>query len=139
MAEYIEREAAIMRLMQDGCSAKNVQTIMALPAVSVPQWISVKERMPKMGDIHQTIKAGAKSVCPDCDHYPVCRAVENQPCVECNHFSLVVRGRWNKEYRSGVTVAEGVVSSCCDMWNERAAEYCPCCGARMKKDGETDE
>lgn len=35
MAEYLERETAVMRLMQDGCSAKNVQTIMALPAVDV--------------------------------------------------------------------------------------------------------
>ena len=35
MAEYIEREAAVMRLMQDGCSAKNVQTIMTLPAADV--------------------------------------------------------------------------------------------------------
>lgn len=35
MAEYIEREAAVMRLMRDGCSAKNVQTIMTLPAVDV--------------------------------------------------------------------------------------------------------
>lgn len=35
MAEYIEREAAVMRLMQDGCSAKNVQSIMEIPAVDV--------------------------------------------------------------------------------------------------------
>ena len=27
MAEYIEREAALMKLMQDGCSAKNLQSI----------------------------------------------------------------------------------------------------------------
>ena len=47
MAEYLERETAVMRLMQDGCSAKNVQTIMALPAASVPQWISVKDGMPE--------------------------------------------------------------------------------------------
>lgn len=48
MAEYLERKAAVMRLMQDGCSAKNVQSIMELPAaVSVPQWISVKERLPR--------------------------------------------------------------------------------------------
>ena len=46
MAEYIEREAAVIRLMQDGCSAKNVQSIMELPAVSAPQWISVKDRLP---------------------------------------------------------------------------------------------
>jgi hypothetical protein len=35
MAEYLERETAVMRLMQDGCSAKSVQTIMALPAADV--------------------------------------------------------------------------------------------------------
>jgi hypothetical protein len=35
MDEYIERETAVMRLMQDGCSAKNVQTIMELPAADV--------------------------------------------------------------------------------------------------------
>lgn len=35
MAEYIEREAAVMRLTQDGCGAKNVQCIMELPAVDV--------------------------------------------------------------------------------------------------------
>ena len=35
MAEYIERGTALMRLMQDGGSEKNVQTIMALPAVDV--------------------------------------------------------------------------------------------------------
>lgn len=51
MAEYIEREAAVMRLIQDGCSAKNVQSIMELPAVSVPQWISVKDRLP---DVNRT-------------------------------------------------------------------------------------
>lgn len=43
----------------------------------------------------------------------------------------VRHGSWNKAYRSGVTVAEGFVSSCCDMWNERDAEYCPHCGVRM--------
>jgi hypothetical protein len=48
MDEYIKRETAVMRLMQDGCSAKNVQSIMELPAaVSVPQWISVKDRLPE--------------------------------------------------------------------------------------------
>lgn len=28
MDEYIKRETAVMRLMQDGCSAKNVQSIL---------------------------------------------------------------------------------------------------------------
>ena len=35
MTEYIDREAAVMRLMQDGCRAKNIQSIMELPAVDV--------------------------------------------------------------------------------------------------------
>lgn len=35
MAEYLERETAVMRLMQDGCSAKNIQSIMELPAADV--------------------------------------------------------------------------------------------------------
>lgn len=43
----------------------------------------------------------------------------------------VVHERWLKHYRSGVTVAEGCVSSCCDMWNERESRYCPNCGAKM--------
>ena len=40
-------------------------------------------------------------------------------------------GQWVKQYRSGVSVASGVVSSCCDMWNERKTKYCPHCGANM--------
>ena len=43
----------------------------------------------------------------------------------------VKRGRWGKVYKSKVTVSDGYVSSCCDMWNERRTKYCPNCGARM--------
>ena len=61
MAEYIEREAALMRLMQDGCSAKNVKSIMELPAaVSVLQWISVKDRLPKY---ENPVLAGNAELC----------------------------------------------------------------------------
>lgn len=35
MAEYIDREAALIKLMQDGCSAKNLQSISDMPAVDV--------------------------------------------------------------------------------------------------------
>lgn len=35
MSEYIDREAALMKLMQDGCSAKNLQSISDIPAADV--------------------------------------------------------------------------------------------------------
>lgn len=47
----------------------------------------------------------------------------------------VVHGRWVTHYRSGTIVAEGYVSTCCDMWNNRKSDYCPSCGARMDGDG----
>ena len=49
----------------------------------------------------------------------------------------VVHGRWVKHYRSGTTVADGYVSTCCDMWNNRKSDYCPNCGAKM--DGGFDD
>ena len=49
----------------------------------------------------------------------------------------VRNGQWQKHYKSGTTVSDGFVSSCCDMWNERETPYCPHCGAKMDgKDGE---
>lgn len=54
--------------------------------------------------------------------------VENLPAAD---VAPVVHGRWVKHYRSGTTVAEGYVSTCCDMWNNRKSDYCPNCGARM--------
>ena len=33
--EYISREAALMKLMQDGCSAKNLQSISDMPSADV--------------------------------------------------------------------------------------------------------
>ena len=33
--QYIKREAALMKLMQDGCSAKNLQSISDMPAADV--------------------------------------------------------------------------------------------------------
>lgn len=46
-------------------------------------------------------------------------------------YAPVVYGRWVTHYRSGTTVAEGYVSTCCDMWNNRKSDNCPNCGAKM--------
>lgn len=49
MAEYIDREAALMKLMQDGCSAKNLQSISDMPAADVApvihaHWVSASKK-----------------------------------------------------------------------------------------------
>lgn len=56
------------------------------------------------------------------------------------NIAPVVHGRWATHYRSGTTVAEGYVSTCCDMWNNRKSDYCPNCGAKMgrRADNETN-
>ena len=81
----------------------------------------------------QVVDPGAVTICPNCQHYSVCRFIANQPCAECSVFAPQQKhGEWNRFYRSGTTVSEGYVSSCCDMWNERKSSYCPNCGAVME-------
>lgn len=43
MAEYIGRETVLMKLMQDGCSAKNVQSVMDVPAADVEPVVRCKD------------------------------------------------------------------------------------------------
>ena len=59
MAEYINREAVLMKLMQDGCSAKNLQSISDMPAADVApvrhgRWKKSKgnERPTENGFVH---------------------------------------------------------------------------------------
>lgn len=54
--------------------------------------------------------------------------VEDVPVAD---VAPVVHARWVTHYRSGTPVAEGYVSTCCDMWNNRKSDYCPNCGAKM--------
>ena len=64
------------------------------------------------------------------------KALEEKAIEAWNKRAEEVHGRWMEHYRSGVTVTEGGVSSCCDMWNDRRSNYCPHCGAKM--DGGAD-
>ena len=57
---------------------------------------------------------------------------ENFYSIPAADVAPVVRGRWVTHYRSGSPVAEGYVSTCCDMWNNRKSDYCPSCGAIME-------
>lgn len=66
----------------------------------------------------------------------VSRLLDKLQKVPAADVAQVVHGRWVTHYRSGTTVAEGYVSTCCDMWNNRKSDYCPNCGAKM--DGGAD-
>lgn len=67
----------------------------------------------------------------------LCRAcwvddmLDEVDCFQPSYVAPVMHGRWVTHYRSGTTVAEGYVSTCCDMWNNRKSDYCPNCGAKM--------
>lgn len=43
----------------------------------------------------------------------------------------VWKGEWHSHYKSGIHAGNGVVCSECDMWNNRAAHFCPSCGRPM--------
>lgn len=50
MPEYIEREAALIGIMNDGCTASNIAVLMDIPAADVvlaQRWIPVTERLPE--------------------------------------------------------------------------------------------
>ena len=59
------------------------------------------------------------------------KALEEKAIEAWNRRADVVHGRWVTHYRSGMPVAEGYVSTCCDMWNNRKSNYCPDCGKKM--------
>lgn len=61
-------------------------------------------------------------------YYNLCKLVDDEPTADVQE---VKHGYWQNKYRSGTTIKEGVVSSCCDMWNNRKSQFCPNCGARM--------
>ena len=49
--------------------------------------------------------------------------------VSREQVEKVWMGEWHSHYKSGIHAGNGVVCSECDMWNNRAAHFCPSCGA----------
>jgi hypothetical protein len=115
-------------------------SVISAPTVE-QRWTDEEWRVKKMIDIHQTIKAGTESICPSCNHYPVCRAAGNQPCAECNQYAPVAQhGKWvslvvKRENWKGVLREFYQPYSCsiCQNPNTFMGEsaFCPHCGARM--------
>ena len=75
MAEYIKRESVLMKLMQDGCSAKNLQSISDMPPADVApvihaHWI----RYPDCGVTKCSNCGWSIEECWDSDYCPHCGA-----------------------------------------------------------------
>ena len=80
--EYISREAALMKLMQDGCSAKNLQSISDMPAADVAEVVqgSGKVRATKEAETTQIIDG----CCTACGELMDCiEAAEYKFCPYC--------------------------------------------------------
>lgn len=75
--------------------------------------------------------ADLENWCQDLRKPGLKQALEMFDEVPAADVAPVVHGWWVTHYRSGTTVAEGYVSTCCDMWNNRKRDYCPNCGAKM--------
>lgn len=69
--------------------------------------------------------------CKGCPLDEVVKGVCSVWCLNNPEKSIEVVERWVTHYRSGTPVAEGYVSTCCDMWNNRKSDYCPNCEAKM--------
>ena len=70
MAEYIDREVALMKLMQDGCSAKNLQSISDMPAADVApvrhgRWKRYGKNLGECSECGEIV-AIRNNYCPNC-------------------------------------------------------------------------
>ena len=81
-----------------------------------------------MGKIKQKIHADAESICKTCIHNNVCRAIDNQPCAECNQYEPVKRGRWLPQILLGERVWD---CSECKTIGSPQWKRCPVCEAKM--------
>ena len=105
MAEYIEREKALLELMNEGCTAKNVETIMKIPAADVVEVVHGKIKW-----VNRPIAAQYATVTDECGekHYgKVCDRIENNPVGYCGE--------------------------CGKRLDDTFMNYCPNCGAKMDK------
>lgn len=119
MAEYIDREALLHDIEQS--------------VIYTARGKITSAEMRGARKIIERIKC-APAVEPIYIHEPT-KSEFKRMAVQMGYVQ-VVHGQWVTHYRSGTPVAEGYVSTCCDMWNNHKRNYCPNCGAKM--DGGTN-
>ena len=82
--------------------------------------------------VNQKIEKDGTSICETCSHKFVCRAIDNQPCTECNQYSPEVRrGKWIM-HDDGL----GLTCECsvCHIETMGDTQFCPNCGANMREE-----
>ena len=94
-------------------------------------------------NICQKIERCEVSICQTCIHCLVCRAIDNQPCTECNHYqnaadvAPVRHGRWIFDHMTGNWSYYSHCSECghkeffANDSVEKRHRYCYSCGALM--------
>lgn len=97
--------------------------------------------------IKQTIENESNSICLTCIHRLVCKAIDNQPCTECNQYqnaddvAEVRHGRW---LTTDAYPHHLYCSVCYKTYAKNAkwvneldlpTNYCPNCGALMREVG----
>ena len=84
-----------------------------------------------MVEILQKVSRSEESICGKCTHKFVCKAIDNQPCFECNQFAAEVEhGHW------AIINNYCCVCSVCHNASTQTYYYCPECGAKMDLEGE---
>lgn len=93
--------------------------------------------------IKQKISTSGISICGKCIHLSTCKAVANQPCIECSQFAEAQQQAWWHKitdekflgYDVNGRIIYRMVSSyrctkCCRGTAVKSS-YCPGCGSKM--------
>ena len=120
MDEYIKREAVLMKLMQDGCSAKNLQSISDMPAADVAPVVHGKDLA--QPSLFKCSVCG----CEDDDTY-TCDVSEYRYCPNCG----VKIDEKAKPELSAVTIYKCPGCGTRFMEFSKGDHFCCFCGAKM--------